>query len=198
MQLISIFFYSREWAYCSLEFLELGMGHRYLCKILKSRVHRRTTDQNLIFIQHGNFAHIFYSENAGLLALTHVGSRRVVQISAGFMIFFSVLGKLVIHEYIAFKWTCRGSLFQLQEYALKIHVFFKENSELYLLQFRHQLLELCIAFSLPTMVSIQNLEKTQKQLLLTCLFFSTLDSNNLLILCIGQAQQVQASSSFAI
>ncbi|KAL8226605.1 hypothetical protein R6Q57_016437 [Mikania cordata] len=32
-------------------------------------------------------------ENAGLLAVTRVGSRRVVQISAGFMIFFSVLGK---------------------------------------------------------------------------------------------------------
>ncbi|XP_024029033.1 putative nucleobase-ascorbate transporter 10 [Morus notabilis] len=32
-------------------------------------------------------------ENAGLLALTKVGSRRVIQISAGFMIFFSVLGK---------------------------------------------------------------------------------------------------------
>ncbi|KAI3761351.1 hypothetical protein L1987_51764 [Smallanthus sonchifolius] len=32
-------------------------------------------------------------ENAGLLALTRIGSRRVVQISAGFMIFFSVLGK---------------------------------------------------------------------------------------------------------
>ncbi|XAR72972.1 hypothetical protein NMG60_11019795 [Bertholletia excelsa] len=32
-------------------------------------------------------------ENVGLLALTRVGSRRVVQISAGFMIFFSVLGK---------------------------------------------------------------------------------------------------------
>ncbi|KAL1551263.1 Nucleobase-ascorbate transporter 6 [Salvia divinorum] len=32
-------------------------------------------------------------ENAGLLALTRVGSRRVVQISAGFMLFFSVLGK---------------------------------------------------------------------------------------------------------
>ncbi|KAL1327617.1 hypothetical protein AAHE18_13G314300 [Arachis hypogaea] len=31
-------------------------------------------------------------ENAGLLALTRVGSRRVVQISAGFMIFFSILG----------------------------------------------------------------------------------------------------------
>ncbi|OAY85888.1 Nucleobase-ascorbate transporter 6 [Ananas comosus] len=32
-------------------------------------------------------------ENAGLLGLTRVGSRRVVQIAAGFMIFFSVLGK---------------------------------------------------------------------------------------------------------
>ncbi|XP_009799732.1 nucleobase-ascorbate transporter 7-like [Nicotiana tabacum] len=32
-------------------------------------------------------------ENAGLLALTRVGSRRVIQISAGFMIFFSILGK---------------------------------------------------------------------------------------------------------
>ncbi|KAG9135106.1 hypothetical protein Leryth_011594 [Lithospermum erythrorhizon] len=32
-------------------------------------------------------------ENVGLLALTRVGSRRVVQISALFMIFFSILGK---------------------------------------------------------------------------------------------------------
>ncbi|KAJ8439504.1 hypothetical protein Cgig2_007021 [Carnegiea gigantea] len=32
-------------------------------------------------------------ENAGLLALTHVGSRRVVQIAAGFMLFFSILGQ---------------------------------------------------------------------------------------------------------
>ncbi|XP_073265521.1 nucleobase-ascorbate transporter 6-like isoform X2 [Populus alba] len=30
-------------------------------------------------------------ENAGLLGLTRVGSQRVVQISAGFMLFFSVL-----------------------------------------------------------------------------------------------------------
>ncbi|XP_045831342.1 nucleobase-ascorbate transporter 1-like isoform X2 [Trifolium pratense] len=32
-------------------------------------------------------------ENVGLLGLTRVGSRRVVQVSAGFMIFFSTLGK---------------------------------------------------------------------------------------------------------
>lgn len=41
-------------------------------------------------------------ENVGLLGLTRVGSRRVVQISAGFMIFFSILGLyyLLRHEYI--------------------------------------------------------------------------------------------------
>ncbi|TKY57905.1 putative nucleobase-ascorbate transporter 10 [Spatholobus suberectus] len=33
-------------------------------------------------------------ENAGLLALTKAGSRRVIQISSGFMIFFSIFGKL--------------------------------------------------------------------------------------------------------
>ncbi|KAA8524742.1 hypothetical protein F0562_011165 [Nyssa sinensis] len=32
-------------------------------------------------------------ENVGLLGLTRVGSRRVVQVSAGFMIFFSIFGK---------------------------------------------------------------------------------------------------------
>ncbi|CAL5383866.1 unnamed protein product [Camellia sinensis] len=32
-------------------------------------------------------------ENAGLLALTRIGSRRVIQISAGFMIFFSIIGE---------------------------------------------------------------------------------------------------------
>lgn len=34
----------------------------------------------------------FFRENVGLLGLTRVGSRRVVQISAGFMIFFATLG----------------------------------------------------------------------------------------------------------
>jgi hypothetical protein len=37
-----------------------------------------------------------YSENAGLVGLTRVGSRRVIQISAGFMLLFSVLG-VVFH-----------------------------------------------------------------------------------------------------
>ncbi|XP_030522778.1 nucleobase-ascorbate transporter 4 isoform X1 [Rhodamnia argentea] len=32
-------------------------------------------------------------ENAGLLGLTRIGSRRVIEISAGFMLFFSMLGK---------------------------------------------------------------------------------------------------------
>lgn len=38
------------------------------------------------------FSWLLYSENVGLIGLTRVGSRRAVQISAGFMIFFSVLG----------------------------------------------------------------------------------------------------------
>lgn len=32
-------------------------------------------------------------ENVGLLGSTRIGSRRVIQISAGFMIFFSMLGE---------------------------------------------------------------------------------------------------------
>lgn len=39
----------------------------------------------------GVMDHVF-RENVGLLGLTRVGSRRVIQISAGFMIFFSILG----------------------------------------------------------------------------------------------------------
>ncbi|KAF3778286.1 Nucleobase-ascorbate transporter 2 [Nymphaea thermarum] len=39
------------------------------------------------------FGLVFCRENVGLLGLTRVGSRRVIQISAGFMIFFSILGK---------------------------------------------------------------------------------------------------------
>lgn len=34
-------------------------------------------------------------ENEGLLAMTRVGSRRVVQISAMFMIFLSIFGKFI-------------------------------------------------------------------------------------------------------
>ncbi|GJS59505.1 putative nucleobase-ascorbate transporter 10 [Tanacetum coccineum] len=36
---------------------------------------------------------VIYSENCGALAFTRVGSRRVIQISAAFMIFFFVFGK---------------------------------------------------------------------------------------------------------
>jgi xanthine/uracil permease len=71
------------------------MGHRFLCKILVQNHH---IHRNILIYQYlANFFLLFFiihsSENAGLLALTRVGSRRVVQISAGFMIFFSILGK---------------------------------------------------------------------------------------------------------
>jgi hypothetical protein len=52
------------------------------------------------------------SENVGLLGSTRIGSRRVIQISAGFMIFFSILGKINLypgtHIGLDFSeiWTC--------------------------------------------------------------------------------------------
>jgi hypothetical protein len=75
------------------------MDHLYLCKyildycclystVLYSFILILAFDVGLRY-----FVPFWNSENAGLLGLTRVGSRRVVQISAGFMIFFSILGK---------------------------------------------------------------------------------------------------------
>lgn len=65
------------------------MDHQYLCKFMSKFV----ADKEM-WIELAAKHDIWFScsENAGLLALTRVGSRRVVQISAGFMIFFSILG----------------------------------------------------------------------------------------------------------
>jgi xanthine/uracil permease len=45
-----------------------------------------------------------YRENVGLLGSTRIGSRRVIQISSGFMMFFSVLGtayfSLLLHDVV--------------------------------------------------------------------------------------------------
>lgn len=40
----------------------------------------------------------FGSENVGLIGLTRVGSRRVIQIAALFMLFFSVFGESFRHK----------------------------------------------------------------------------------------------------
>ncbi len=40
----------------------------------------------------------FGSENVGLIGLTRVGSRRVIQIAALFMLFFSVFGESFWHK----------------------------------------------------------------------------------------------------
>lgn len=75
---------------------------------------------HLIYTFHGFFS----SENAGLLALTRVGSRRVVQISASFMIFFSILGKWFI------LWLISLVLFLLMRVLNKTWVFRKIWSRL--------------------------------------------------------------------
>lgn len=48
----------------------------------------------------------YFRENVGLLGLTRVGSRRVVQISAGFMIFFSTLGNEITFSDTSIHITC--------------------------------------------------------------------------------------------
>lgn len=89
----------RELASYYLGYLELEMALLSLCKPIIAIDFFFFT----IPCSHANHNNLFYnlfccyiiclySENAGLLALTRVGSRRVVQISAGFMIFFSILG----------------------------------------------------------------------------------------------------------
>ncbi len=45
------------------------------------------------------------SENVGLVGLTRVGSRRVVQIAAGFMLFFSIFGMRAIRDPMGHLWT---------------------------------------------------------------------------------------------
>jgi hypothetical protein len=74
------------------------MDPLYLCKTLNRETYMLFDYSIPIKQKTEDFAWLMYRENAGLLALTRVGSRRVVQISAGFMIFFSILGKLLIHE----------------------------------------------------------------------------------------------------
>ncbi|KAK4354303.1 hypothetical protein RND71_026497 [Anisodus tanguticus] len=69
-----------------------GMVLLYLCKY-RQNLFQHNKMAKLVIQDELTFPSYTCSENTGLLALTRVGSRRVVQISAGFMIFFSILGK---------------------------------------------------------------------------------------------------------
>lgn len=123
-----------------------------------------------------------YRENAGLLALTRVGSRRVVQIAAGFMIFFSILGKsmnlfnafILMHGSSCFHidaWFIfvAGILFLTSMVQLRIIV--QENSGQSLLQFHHPFLPLYIAFSLLTWVCISWYFGSQAAVILSDIFW---------------------------
>ncbi|KAF7830535.1 putative nucleobase-ascorbate transporter 10 [Senna tora] len=74
------------------------VGFIIFCYFLFIVEHKAHYEKGVGVLLNGMFGSVTGStasvENAGLLALTRVGSRRVIQISAGFMIFFSVFGKL--------------------------------------------------------------------------------------------------------
>lgn len=75
--------------------LELALALRFLCKNACST--ELYCDNFCSSVRRSAYAWqgsdvIYFRENVGLLGLTRVGSRRVVQLSAAFMIFFSILG----------------------------------------------------------------------------------------------------------
>lgn len=84
----------RVLVYCWMGFSEQSQGLQYQCKTDDRFDLVFSSNDATIYLYHElKCAQLFCRENAGLLALTKVGSRRVVQIAAGFMIFFSVLGE---------------------------------------------------------------------------------------------------------
>jgi hypothetical protein len=88
-------------AFCCQDCSELASDLLYLCKnktILSVYLVLTKTYQHPCWWRKLVCFLFPYRENAGLLALTRVGSRRVVQISAGFMIFFSILGELKLES----------------------------------------------------------------------------------------------------
>lgn len=140
-----------------LSYLALGSGHSYVWTIwnwqwfISICVRLNLTVMHLLeFINLFNrvitlegsiftsLALLTCRENAGLLALTRVGSRRVVQIAAGFMIFFSILGNFCC--YVLF------SPLVYHNTNVKI-IIIQVNSELCLLQFQHLWWQLCTVCS---------------------------------------------------
>ena len=70
---------------CYFEFAKSGTQLGWALTVIEQGPNSRDGD-----VMVGNFE---IRETIGLIGLTRVGSRRVVQIAAGFMLFFSLLGK---------------------------------------------------------------------------------------------------------
>lgn len=101
---------ARNWDFAKWCFRNLHWGHccsvsapnksnlnfwPYVHHIFLIYIHGFAIHQCLILL-----CFVDVSENAGLIGLTRVGSRRVIQIAAAFMIFFSLFGE---HH----MWSCR-------------------------------------------------------------------------------------------
>lgn len=88
-------------------------------------------------------------ENAGLLGLTRVGSRRVIYIAAGFMLFFSILGDFLVHIVEVDTIICVMLFWYNICILSKIN---QESLEHFLHQYHCPLLLLCTVYSLPMLV----------------------------------------------
>ena len=86
-----------------------------------------------------------FRENVGLLAMTKIGSRRVIQISAAFMIFFSIFGKFFIVVDVELNFL---------DIFLFIFIKLQENLELFSRPYRYQSWRPCTASSCVLCVSL--------------------------------------------
>lgn len=75
-----------QWLYCLCVSVSAYLSQQVCIQILV-QCHAMP---DIVYITFSN------RENVGLLGSTRIGSRRVIQISAGFMIFFSILGEILL------------------------------------------------------------------------------------------------------
>lgn len=91
---------NRESASSLMGSLERGLAPLSQCECLCQNLHHCASADVFITSLDTTWLAQWCRENVGLLGSTRIGSRRVIQISAGFMIFFSMLGEPLFDHHV--------------------------------------------------------------------------------------------------
>ena len=89
---------TRESASSLMAFLERGLAPLSQCECQYQNFHHFALTDISSSLDTTYLEHHQCRENVGLLGSTRIGSRRIIQISAGFMIFFSMLGEPLFYH----------------------------------------------------------------------------------------------------
>ena len=89
---------TRESASSLTAFLERGLAPLSQCECQYQNFHHCALTEISSSLDTTYLEHHQCRENVGLLGSTRIGSRRIIQISAGFMIFFSMLGEPLFYH----------------------------------------------------------------------------------------------------